>query len=96
MVSALNGQVVIGDTRNIMWLSNANLADTMSFGVSGVNPNGSMNWDTSLLWINAMNSYGGGTGYLGFDNSRLGQLRYQRVEAPGGVRYAGSHFPIAR
>ena len=61
---------VFDDCLNIYWLANANLSLTEHFGVEGINPNGSMNWDTANEWITAMNSYGG-TGYLGYNDWRL-------------------------
>jgi hypothetical protein len=37
------------------WLANANLAATMTFGVKGINPDGSMTWETALNWVAALN-----------------------------------------
>ncbi len=55
---------VYDDILNITWLANANLADDMDFGVSGINTSGSMNWHKANEWITAMNN-DGTNGYLG-------------------------------
>ncbi len=49
------------------WLANANLAATKTFGVAGINPNGSMTWETALNWVAAMNA----ADYLGHNNWTL-------------------------
>jgi hypothetical protein len=67
LISALGGQVVNDTDLNITWLANANLADTQAFGVSGINANGQMNWNTAKLWIAAMNT----ANYLGYNDWRL-------------------------
>lgn len=67
LVSALGGQVVNDIDLNITWLANANLADTQAFGVSDINTDGSMTWNTANLWIAAMNT----ANYLGFNDWRL-------------------------
>jgi hypothetical protein len=67
----LNGHEVVFDTSlNISWLADANIAASNHFGVSGINANGSMNWNTAQNFIAAMNSYNSGTGYLGINNWR--------------------------
>jgi len=40
----------------LTWLANANLADSVDFGVSGIASNGAMSWDVALNWITAMNA----------------------------------------
>ncbi len=55
---------------DITWLANANLAVTNTFGVAGINADGTMNWNTANSWIAAMNT-DGGTGYLGYNDWRL-------------------------
>lgn len=52
---------------DITWLANANLAQTSTFGVSGINANGRMEWDTANNWITAMNA----ASYLGISDWRL-------------------------
>ncbi|HUE65294.1 MAG TPA: DUF1566 domain-containing protein [Rhizomicrobium sp.] len=51
-----DGQTVYDSKLNLTWLANANLAATQTFGVSGINPDGSMGWDTAQRWIAAMNT----------------------------------------
>ena len=67
MTSALGGQVVYDATTNLSWIANANLAATNTFGVSGINANGSMNWNTAQNWITAMDA----SKYLGYSDWRL-------------------------
>jgi hypothetical protein len=59
----------------VYWLANANLAATETFGVQGINPDGSMTWQTALDWVAAMNNVDNGpgqpTGYLGYSNWTL-------------------------
>ncbi len=63
----LGGEVVYDTDRNLSVLANANLAASETFGVSGINPDGSMNWYTALQWVDAMNT----SNYLGFNDWRL-------------------------
>ncbi len=77
LIDASNG--LINDTTlNIVWLKDANLAATESFGVnrieqtnffgaSGIRPDGSMTWETAQAWIEAMNA----AKYKGFEDWRL-------------------------
>ena len=52
-------------TTGLTWLKNANLADTVDFGVSGIAANGTMTWDVAQSWITAMNAanYAGTNGW---------------------------------
>jgi hypothetical protein len=52
---------------NITWLANANLAQSNTFGVSGINAQGRMEWATANNWIGAMNA----ANYLGISAWRL-------------------------
>jgi len=61
LVSDARGQTVYDTVRNVTWLANANLAATQSFGVTGINRDGSMSWETAQAWIAAMNA----ANYLG-------------------------------
>ena len=70
LLTRLGGSAVYDDVLDITWLSNANLAETNTFGVSGVNSNGTMDWAIANNWISAMN-LDGTNGYLGFSNWRL-------------------------
>ena len=69
--SRLGGTIVYDDDLDISWLANANLADTNTFGVSGITAAGTMNWDTANNWIAAMNAFNGGLGYLDHSDWRL-------------------------
>lgn len=62
-----NGSTIYDTDLNINWLANANLADIQAFGVSGINTNGGMTWNTAKLWIAAMNT----ANYLGYNDWRL-------------------------
>lgn len=61
LVASEDGETVYDTAADLTWLSNANLAATKSFGVRGINPNGSMDWTTAQQWISAMNA----ANYLG-------------------------------
>lgn len=61
------GGVIYDDVLNITWLQDANLAETNTFGVNGINADGTMSWDTAQDWIAAMNA----AAYLGFSDWRL-------------------------
>jgi hypothetical protein len=52
-------------TTGLTWLKNANLADTVDFGVTGIAANGTMTWDVAQSWITAMNAanYAGTNGW---------------------------------
>ncbi|MBI3570923.1 MAG: DUF1566 domain-containing protein [Gammaproteobacteria bacterium] len=66
LVSRLSGQAVFDTDRNITWLTDANLAASNTFGVSGIS-GGAMNWYKAQDWIAAMNA----ASYLGFNDWRL-------------------------
>jgi hypothetical protein len=51
----------------LTWTRDANLAATMTFGVTGINANGTMSWDKALEWIAAMNA----ANYAGANDWRL-------------------------
>ena len=55
------------DRTSLMWMENANLAQTETFGVTGIESSGAMTWDTAMAWIDAMNA----VNYLGYSNWRL-------------------------
>ncbi len=67
LVAGDKGQTVYDTVNNVGWLADANLAATKSFGVSGINPDGSMSWTTAQEWIAAMNA----AHYLGSDQWTL-------------------------
>ena len=66
LIDNLDG-TISDDDFDIMWLANVNLPLTESFGVSGINSIGQMNWDTANEWINGMNT----SNYLGYSDWRL-------------------------
>ena len=70
LLSRLGGQALYDTDLNVTWLANANLAVSNTFGVGGINIDGTMNWSTANSWINAMNA-DSGTGYLGYNDQRL-------------------------
>jgi hypothetical protein len=65
------GNGLINDTTlSLVWIKDANLAVTQSFGVTGISSNGTMNWAKALEWIAAMNT----ANYSGYNDWRLWQL----------------------
>jgi MYXO-CTERM domain-containing protein len=67
LISVLGGQAVNDTDLNVTWASNANLAASNTFGVSGISGGGFMAWDTAQSWIGAMNT----ANYLGYHDWRL-------------------------
>lgn len=67
--------IVYDPNQGVCWLANANLAGDpnlrASLGVAGINPNGTMDYQTALRWIAALNAYNNGSGYLGHNNWQL-------------------------
>lgn len=70
-----NGQIVYDANQKVYWLANADLAADpairATLGVTGINPNGTMNYTTALQWVNALNHANNGSGYLGHTNWQL-------------------------
>jgi len=62
--------MIYDDVLNITWQQNANLAASNTFGVSGINADGTMSWNTAQSWIAAMNA----ANYLGYHDWRLPKL----------------------
>ena len=60
---------------DITWLSNANLAATNTFGVTGINSGGAMHWHKANEWIDAMNADNNATGYLGVNTWRQPEVK---------------------
>jgi hypothetical protein len=56
LVTSEDGETVYDTVNDVTWLANANLAQTKSFGIGGINPDGSMSWTTAQEWIAAMNA----------------------------------------
>jgi len=67
LYSRLGGQAYYDDTLNVTWMQDAGLAASNTFGVSGINAQGLMSWNTAQSWIAAMNS----ANYLGVESWRL-------------------------
>ncbi len=66
----LTFEAVYDAVLDITWLVDANLAASNSFGVSGIDSVGRMNWNTAENFIAAMNADNGGAGYLGVSSWR--------------------------
>jgi hypothetical protein len=71
LVPSEDGQTVYDTTNDVTWLANANLAATKTFGVQGINPDGSMSWTTAQEWVTAMNA----AKYLGSDRWHLPETK---------------------
>ena len=59
------GQTVYDPVAQVTWLADANLAAKQTFGVAGINPDGSMEHSAAVQWVAAMNKADQGRGYLG-------------------------------
>jgi hypothetical protein len=59
------GLTIYDPVARVTWLADANLAARQTFGVAGINPDGSMDHATAVKWIDAMNKAEGGRGFLG-------------------------------
>jgi hypothetical protein len=59
------GQTVYDAIARVTWLADANLASQQSFGIAGIDRDGSMDHATAVQWVNSMNKADGGRGYLG-------------------------------
>jgi len=68
LIPSADGLTVYDTTLRVTWLANANLAATEKFGISGISPDGTMNFSTALLWVSALNALNGGSGYLGHNH----------------------------
>lgn len=75
------GAIVYDAKQGVCWLANANLAADpdmqAALGVTGINPNGSMDFSTAQNWVAAMNAYNNGRGYLGHNNWQLPVMPYK-------------------
>lgn len=65
------GQTSYDPVAQVTWLADANLAAKQTFGVSGINPDGSMEHSAAVQWVAAMNKAEQGLGYLGQTNWHL-------------------------
>lgn len=101
----LGNGIIYDSSQGLDWLQDANLSASSSFGVSGINADGTMTWATAERWIAAMNA----ADYLGYSDWRLPDTapvngnsfdigfsyvgatdRGYNIGAPG-TTYAGSH-----
>ena len=71
LVPAADGQTVYDPNLKVTWIADGNLAGKQTFGVSGINKTGSMDYATALRWVDAMNKADNGAGYLGHNNWQL-------------------------
>ncbi|MGD0985095.1 MAG: hypothetical protein ABSA65_14965 [Acidimicrobiales bacterium] len=69
--SGTRGQTVYDPLLNVTWLADSNLASKETFNVRGINRDGSMDYQTAVTWVKAMDAYDHGRGYLGHDNWML-------------------------
>ena len=53
-----DGKTVYDPALNVTWLADADLAASQAFGVSGIDRDGSMQQQTAVDWVNAMNAAG--------------------------------------
>jgi hypothetical protein len=67
LVASEDGATVYDTVKDVTWLANADLAKSNSFGVRGINPDGSMGWTIAQEWIAAMNA----ANYLGSNHWSL-------------------------
>ena len=54
-ITTQDGKRVYDVKHDVTWLANANLAASETFGVKGINPSGSMSYETAKLYVQAMN-----------------------------------------
>ncbi len=97
LIDNLDG-TISDDVTGLMWLQDANLAASESFGISGIRTSGAMNWDTAGAWVSAMNAHDGGNGYLGYNDWRLPTtnpidgVAYDYTDSSAGDTDAGSNI----
>jgi hypothetical protein len=73
------GVPIVYDANNkVYWLADANFAASPEgrkiqeeSGVTGIGPNGAMDYPTAQKWVQALNAYDHGSGWLGHHNWRL-------------------------
>jgi hypothetical protein len=62
------GTTVYDPIARVTWLADANLASRETFGIAEINPDGAMDHETAVRWVQALNQADGGRGYLGHTN----------------------------
>ena len=67
LLPRLGGQAVYDTDLNVTWTADGNLAASNTFGVAGINNDGSLTWYTANDWVAAMND----ANYLGFNDWRM-------------------------
>ena len=67
LVSRLSGLAYYDTDLNVTWIADANLAASNTFGVSGINTDGTMSQAMAEYWVNGMNV----DNYLGYSDWRL-------------------------
>ena len=95
----LGGGIIRDPSTNLEWLANANLADSMAFGLpisanetpgaGEIGSMGRMNWNTAQAWIAAMNT----ANYLGHNDWRL-PITVQPDSSCGEQYDPGSPHPV--
>ena len=69
------GTMVYDSNQGVCWLADANLAGNPEIreqlDVAGINPDGTMDWATALNFVNALNRYDHGRGFLGHNDWQL-------------------------
>ena len=80
------GQTVYDPIVDITWPADANLAAKQSFGVSGINPDGSMEHTTAVQWVAAMNGADQGRGYLGQTKWQLPETKLPDLSCSIGAK----------
>jgi hypothetical protein len=78
LTPAEGGQVVYDSGNRVYWLADADFAASpqgleiqKTLGVTGINPNGGMDFATARRWVAALNAYNHNQGYLGHNNWQL-------------------------
>ncbi len=60
-----DGKTVYDPIAQVTWLADANFAAKQPLGIADINRDGSMNHETAVRWVTALNQSDGGQGYLG-------------------------------
>jgi hypothetical protein len=67
--------ILYDSNQGVCWLADANLAGSpqlqAELGVAGINPDGTMDYPTAVKWVNALNQFNNGKGFLGHNNWQL-------------------------
>jgi hypothetical protein len=78
LAPADGGEVVYDSSNHVYWLADADFAASpqgleiqRTMGVTGINPNGGMDFATARKWVAALNAYNHNQGYLAHNNWQL-------------------------